>query len=61
MRWARFEQNGTPAYGVVEGDTVIPVRGSPFDGWERTPARLAFADVKLLVPVVPSTDRKSVV
>jgi 2-keto-4-pentenoate hydratase/2-oxohepta-3-ene-1,7-dioic acid hydratase in catechol pathway len=55
MRWARFALNGTPTYGVVEGDTVIPVRGSPFDGWERTPARLAFADVKLLVPVVPST------
>ena len=37
MRWARFEQNGTPTYGVVEGDTIIPVRGSPFDAWERTP------------------------
>ena len=31
MRWARFEQNGTPTYGVVEGDEIIPVRGSPFD------------------------------
>ena len=38
MRWARFEQNGTPTYGVVEGDEIIPVRGSPFDIWERTPA-----------------------
>ena len=36
MRWARFEQNGTPTYGVVEGDEIIPVRGSPFDSWERT-------------------------
>ena len=44
-----------PTYGVVEGDTIIPVRGSPFDGWERTAARLPFADVKLLVPVVPPT------
>ena len=40
MRWARFALNGTPTYGVVEGDTIIPVRGSPFDGWERTPTRL---------------------
>ena len=44
MRWARFEQNGTPTYGVVEGDEIIPVRGSPFDMWERTAARLALAE-----------------
>ena len=55
MRWARFEQNGQPCYAVIEGDTVIPVRGSPFDAWERTPERLNLADVKLLVPVVPPT------
>jgi 2-keto-4-pentenoate hydratase/2-oxohepta-3-ene-1,7-dioic acid hydratase in catechol pathway len=55
MRWARFEQNGSPAYAVVEGDTVIPVRGSPFAAWERTGQRLKLADVKLLVPVIPPT------
>jgi 2-keto-4-pentenoate hydratase/2-oxohepta-3-ene-1,7-dioic acid hydratase in catechol pathway len=55
MRWARFEQNGQPCYGVVEGDVVIPVRGSPFDGWERTSGRLKLSDVKLLVPVIPPT------
>jgi 2-keto-4-pentenoate hydratase/2-oxohepta-3-ene-1,7-dioic acid hydratase in catechol pathway len=55
MRWARFEQNGTPTYGVVEGEEIIPVRGSPFDSWERTSPRLKLSDVKLLVPVVPPT------
>src|ERR1700746_1216356 len=55
MRWARFDQNGTPAYGVVEGDEIIPVRGSPFDTWERTSSRLRLADVKLLLPVEPPT------
>jgi 2-keto-4-pentenoate hydratase/2-oxohepta-3-ene-1,7-dioic acid hydratase in catechol pathway len=55
MRWARFEQNGTPTYGVVEGDDIIPVRGSPFDSWERTSTKLPLAGVKLLVPVVPPT------
>jgi 2-keto-4-pentenoate hydratase/2-oxohepta-3-ene-1,7-dioic acid hydratase in catechol pathway len=55
MRWARFDQNGSPAYGVVEGEEIIPVRGSPFDAWERTGTRLKLADVKLLVPVVPPT------
>ena len=44
MRWARFDQNGTPSYGVVEGDEVIPVRGSPFDAWERTGTRLPLAE-----------------
>jgi 2-keto-4-pentenoate hydratase/2-oxohepta-3-ene-1,7-dioic acid hydratase in catechol pathway len=55
MRWARFDHKGTPTYGVVEGDIIIPVRGSPFDAWDRTPERLKLADVKLLVPVVPPT------
>ena len=55
MRWARFDQDGTPAYGVVEDDLIIPVRGSPFDMWERTSARLPLSSVRLLVPVVPPT------
>ena len=55
MRWARFEQNGTPTYGVVEGDQIIPVRGSPFATWERTGDRFAFDSVTLLPPVVPPT------
>ena len=55
MRWARFDQNGTPSYGVVEGDEIIPVRGSPFEMWERTSSRLKLSDVKLLTPVEPPT------
>jgi 2-keto-4-pentenoate hydratase/2-oxohepta-3-ene-1,7-dioic acid hydratase in catechol pathway len=55
MRWARFELNGSPSYAVIEGDTVIPVRGSPFDAWERTNQKLKLNDVKLLVPVIPPT------
>jgi 2-keto-4-pentenoate hydratase/2-oxohepta-3-ene-1,7-dioic acid hydratase in catechol pathway len=55
MRWARFDQNGTPAYGIVEGDQLIPVRGSPFDAWERTSARRPLSETKLLVPVIPPT------
>jgi len=55
MRWARFEQNGTPSYGVVEGDQIIVVRGSPFASWERTATRVPFDSVKLLPPVIPPT------
>jgi 2-keto-4-pentenoate hydratase/2-oxohepta-3-ene-1,7-dioic acid hydratase in catechol pathway len=55
MRWARIDLNGSASYAVVEGDTVIPVRGSPFESWERTTQRLRLDDVRLLVPVIPST------
>src|SRR5690349_18213785 len=55
MRWARIELNGSPNYAVVEDETVIPVRGSPFEAWERTSQRLKLAETKLLVPVIPPT------
>jgi len=55
MRWARIELNGSPSYAIVEGETVIPVQGSPFDVWERTPQRLKLAQTKLLLPVIPQT------
>jgi 2-keto-4-pentenoate hydratase/2-oxohepta-3-ene-1,7-dioic acid hydratase in catechol pathway len=55
MRWARFDDAGTPTYAVVEGDELIPVRGSPFAVWERTATRLPLAQVKLLPPVIPPT------
>ncbi len=55
MRWARIDQKGTPTYAVVQSDTVIPVRGSPFEAWERTSQRLKLADTNLLVPVIPCT------
>lgn len=56
MRWARFDQNGTATYAVVEGDTLIPVRGSPLATWERTSARVKLADAMLLLPpVIPPT------
>ena len=55
MRWARIELNGAPRYAVIEGDTVIPVNGSPFDAWDRSSERLKLEDVKLLVPVIPPT------
>ena len=43
MRWARIDHDHTPTYAIVEGDTLIPVRGSPFASWERTATRLKLA------------------
>ena len=55
MRWARIDHAGTATYAIVEGDTLIPVRGSPFATWERTATTVPLAQAKLLVPVVPPT------
>jgi len=55
MRWIRYETNGQATHGIVEGDTVIEVRGDPFAGYERTATRRPLASVKLLVPVEPRT------
>ena len=55
MRWVRYETNGHPAYGIVEGDTVTEVKGDPFAGYERTAIRQPLSGLKLLVPVEPRT------
>ena len=55
MRWIRYETNGGPAYGIVEGDTVSEVKGDPFTGYEKTSTRNKLSAVKLLVPVEPRT------
>jgi 2-keto-4-pentenoate hydratase/2-oxohepta-3-ene-1,7-dioic acid hydratase in catechol pathway len=55
MRWARFDRSGIATYGVIEGEAIIPVRGSPFAAWERTSETIPLAEVKLLAPVVPPT------
>ena len=55
MRWIRYEANGQPVYGIVEGDMVTEVRGDPFAGYEKTATRRPLSSVKLLVPVEPRT------
>src|SRR6201993_4164439 len=55
MRWIRYEANGQPVYGIVEGDTVTEERGDPFAGYEKTATRHNLSSVKLLVPVEPRT------
>ncbi len=55
MRWARFERDGQSSYGTVEGNSIQPVSGSPFDRWERTGAPVPLSTMKLLVPLMPCT------
>lgn len=54
MRWARYERNGIH-YGIVEGDRVVAVDGNPFASWSRTGATHRLEDLRLLIPVVPTT------
>lgn len=61
MLIARFTAADQIAYGVVEGDlddvaslTVNAIDGHPFAPFERTSARLALSDVRLLPPVLPN-------
>jgi len=53
MRFARFEHAGQPTYGLVEGSEITPLRGSPFEEWQRAGAAVPLADARLLIPVVP--------
>ena len=55
MRWVRYEADGKVSYGILDGDEIEQVSGSPFDTYNRTGSRRAFDSVKLLAPVVPAT------
>ena len=45
----------SPTYGILEGDTIREVRGTPFADNERTAKTHKLADVKIELPVVPPT------
>jgi 2-keto-4-pentenoate hydratase/2-oxohepta-3-ene-1,7-dioic acid hydratase in catechol pathway len=55
MIWCRFSASGKISYGIVEGEFVVPVEGTPFGENRRTAEKLALSAVKLLVPVIPPT------
>jgi len=55
MRWARFERHGAVSYGIVQGETIETVDGSPFGVHHRTGRAYPLNTVKLLVPVIPPT------
>ena len=53
MKIARFRKERRVAYGVVDGDEVIEIRGSIFTQFRFTDARHKLDDVKLLAPTDP--------
>ena len=55
MKWCRFQSGGNAAYGIIEGDNVIEVEGTPFGDHSRTSKSHPLSSAKLLVPVIPPT------
>ncbi len=53
MRWIRYERNGEKAYGILEGDSIVEVKGDPFAGYEKSRTMRSLKEVKVLVPVEP--------
>ena len=56
MIWCRFQnKDGAISCGIVEGDQVAAVDGSPFAEFRASGTRFRLNEVKLLVPVIPPT------
>jgi len=55
MKWIRYEYYGIASYGTVEGDSVFPMDGSPFEDSIRTGAVVPLDAVRTLVPFEPRT------
>ncbi len=53
MRLLRFLYKNTNGYGILEGESVIAVKGSPFDEIE-TGREYPLSEVELFAPVIPS-------
>ncbi len=55
MKWVRYQIGDAVHYGILEGDAISQVRGTPFGPLEAVGKRYAVAEVKLLPPVMPQT------
>lgn len=55
MKWVRYDRDGSPAYGLVEGEMVTEVEGTPFAEYRRTGSTRPLAGLKYLIPFEPKT------
>ncbi|MDH5748450.1 MAG: fumarylacetoacetate hydrolase family protein [Rhodospirillales bacterium] len=55
MRWARIDLEGAPTFGIVEGNEIETVTGTPFGEYAGTGRRLDLGSVTFLPPVFPPT------
>ncbi|MDJ0335798.1 fumarylacetoacetate hydrolase family protein [Salinibacterium sp. G-O1] len=54
MKIARFSTGGDPRFGIVDGDSIVVLKGDPmFAGFDTTDERVPLSETKLLAPVIP--------
>lgn len=53
MKIGRFEKSGCTFFGLVNGDDVTELKGSPFDCYKPTNIHHQYATLKVLVPADP--------
>lgn len=53
-RFVRFRAEGGVSYGIVEGDHVRKLSGTPFGDWQKTDTTYALEGIRILVPTRPS-------
>jgi 2-keto-4-pentenoate hydratase/2-oxohepta-3-ene-1,7-dioic acid hydratase in catechol pathway len=51
MRWCKFDRGGELCFGILEGDRIVPVDGSPFREYQKRSEQVALADVRLVAAV----------
>jgi 2-keto-4-pentenoate hydratase/2-oxohepta-3-ene-1,7-dioic acid hydratase in catechol pathway len=54
MKYGRFEQQGRTFFGIVEGDAVNELEGTPFESNRTNGKRHTLSDLKILAPWIPS-------
>jgi len=48
-KWARFAfKNGAPVYGIVDGEQLREIEGTPFGSWKKTDRLVPIREAKLL-------------
>jgi 2-keto-4-pentenoate hydratase/2-oxohepta-3-ene-1,7-dioic acid hydratase in catechol pathway len=55
MIWCRYSVGGDVSFGLIEGETVRKVEGTPWGAHKVTAQSSPLASVKLELPVIPST------
>ena len=54
-KWCRVRTPDGPSFGMVEGETIALVSGTPFDQPVKSGTTIPLSSAQLLVPVIPGT------
>lgn len=54
IKFLRFKRNKETSYGLLEGESVVPIQGNPFAEWRRMDFTYAMEEIELLAPCEPS-------